>query len=862
MNDHRSIKPLHLKTAAAIAIGGAAMMFGTKSALGVADDGERYRLPSPEIVSILDAEPLPSVAVSPSGTHMLLLRRENLPPIAELARPMVRLAGQRIDPDLNAPHGPRTTVGITIVEIETGRATPLRLPADIGIAMGGWSPSGESFIFEIAGGDEKGVALWIADLATGAARRLVGGLNALGPAPRFMPDGEHVLVALIPEARGDAPWRSPVPTGPNVIEDRSGRAAPVRTFQDLLQDAHDEALFAHHFTSQLALVATGATESTQRGESGRAVRLLGGPAVYANVDPSPTGTYLLVSRVDAPYSRQVTMWGFARTVELWDDAGRPVKELVRLPIADRVPIGGVLTEPRSHQWRDTVGTEQILWVEALDEGNPRNTVDHRDRLMMLAAPFDGEAIELMRIAGRFGGMTWIGDGGLALVRDFERNTRWTITTLIDVDDPSAAPRVIAARNNQDRYADPGTPEIVRNAAGRGVAQHVSVGELGSIYLTGFGATPEGNRPFLDRFDLATGDAVRLWQNTDESYERVVTVLDDEATTIVTRRETPADPPNYYIRRQNGAPSIRRQNGDDAQTASWSSDPLTTFPHPAPQLRDVQRELVRYTRDDGVELTAMLYLPPGYDQNDPDRERLPLVVWAYPQEFNDADTAGQTAGSPYEFTMFGGSSHLFLLLEGYAVLDRAAMPVVGADPDTVNDTFIEQIVASGKAAIDFADELGIADRERIGVGGHSYGAFMTANLLAHSDLFRAGIARSGAYNRTLTPFGFQAERRTLWEAPDIYASISPFMHADKIDDPILIIHGEIDNNSGTFPVQSERLYHAVVGHGGTARLVMLPHESHGYRARESVLHVLAEQADWFNEFVKNGTHRRTRDSRSE
>lgn len=817
---------------------------GLAAGLALADqtpnDMERYRTPSPEIAAILDAEPLPFVEVSPGGTHMLLLRRENLPPVAELAQPMLRLAGRRINPNLSAPHGPRSTIGITITEIESGASIDVDLPPDVGISMQEWSPSGDAFLFTVT--DDRGVALWIADLRTGAARPLTPPrVNALGPAPTFMPDGAEVIVAMIPEGRGPAPERSPVPVGPNVLENRGGRPAPVRTYQDLLQDGHDEALFEHFFTSQLVAVSTvsptgGASRSAPAAAPDAAVnvRTLGSPAIYLGADPSPTGNLILVQRIEAPYSRQVSMGEFARTVELWNREGTPLRELARLPVADRVPTNGVLTGPRGHRWRSTVDTEEVLFVEALDEGDPRTSVEHRDRLLVLTAPFDGEPREVMRTAGRFGGLTWLGDSDKALVRDYERNTRIVVVSLIDVDDSGTAPRELFRRNAQDAYADPGSPMMTTNRAGRGVARL----DEGAILLAGTGATPEGNRPFLDRFEIATGTSERLWQNLDECYERVVDVIDVtdgdashiEPKVIITRRETPTEPPNY----------VRRDLVAGDQRA------LTSFPHPAPQLKNVRRELVRYPREDGVELTATLYLPPDHREG----ERLPLVVWAYPQEFNDAATASQVTDSPYQFTMFGGSSHLFMLLEGYAILDRAAMPVVGSDPETVNDTFVEQIVASGKAAIDYADSIGVADPTRVGVGGHSYGAFMTANLLAHSDLFKAGIARSGAYNRTLTPFGFQAERRSLWEAPEIYAAISPFNHADRIDEPILLIHGELDNNSGTFPIQSERLHHAIVGHGGTTRLVMLPYESHGYRARESVLHVLAEMIDWFNEFVRD------------
>ena len=229
----------------------------------------------------------------------------------------------------------------------------------------------------------------------------------------------------------------------------------------------------------------------------------------------------------------------------------------------------------------------------------------------------------------------------------------------------------------------------------------------------------------------------------------------------------------------------------------------------------------YKRADGVPLSFELYLLPDYGPG----TRLPTLIWAYPREFNDADTAGQVFGSSKRFTEVTGYSQLFHVLNGFAVLDNASMPVVG-DVDTVNDTYIKQIVDDAKAAIDKAAEMGVTDPARVAVVGHSYGAFMTANLLAHCDLFKAGIAESGAHNRTLTPFGFQSERRTIWQAPDVYIKMSPFMYADKIKTPMLLIHGEADDNDGTFPIQSDRMYQAIRGNGGVARLVFLPFEAHG------------------------------------
>jgi dipeptidyl aminopeptidase/acylaminoacyl peptidase len=477
--------------------------------------------------------------------------------------------------------------------------------------------------------------------------------------------------------------------------------------------------------------------------------------------------------------------------------------------------------PRSHQWQSTVDSARLLWVEALDGGDPKNEAPYRDKVMWLDAPFDSDPVEIARTEHRYSGITWVQKSAVALLTEYDRDRRWTRTWAIQPGSDEQ-PRLVWDRSVRDRYGDPGRPIVSTNRDGHTVA----VLSNGSLLLSGRGASPEGDRPFLDMLDLSTLEATRRWQCAPGSYETVTDFLG--GTSIVTKHESPMKPPNYYVR----------------DLVVGGPRALTRYQDPSPLLREVKKELVTYERDDGVMLSATLYLPPGYQPG----TRLPLLVWAYPREFNDPYTAGQVSGSADRFTYIRGSSHLFLLTQGYAIMDSATMPVIG-DAESMNDTFIKQIVASAQAAIDTAVEMGVADRDRVGVGGHSYGAFMTANLLAHCDLFRAGVARSGAYNRTLTPFGFQSERRKLWEAPMSYFAISPFLHADKINEPMLMIHGEVDNNSGTFPLQSRRMYHAIKGLGGSARLVMLPHESHGYRARESVMHTVAEMVDWFDRHVK-------------
>ncbi|MBA2502587.1 MAG: S9 family peptidase, partial [Pyrinomonadaceae bacterium] len=708
----------------------------------------------------------------------------------------------------------------------------ISLPAGARISPPQWSPDGRRFAFTNT--LPNGIELWIGDAATAEVRKVEGArINAaFGDAMQWMPGGKTLIVKLVPANR-TMPNASTTPTGPNVQES-SGRTAPIRTYQDLLKTPYDESLFDYYATSQLAFVDA---ESMK-------VLSFAAPALYSSIEPAPDGEHLLVARVKRPYSFLLPSFAFPREVTVTNRTGKQIYKLADLPLADAVPIDGVPIGQRGYNWRpDQPAT--LLWVEALDEGDPKKKVSHRDRILTLRAPFTNQPTELMRTEHRFSGMQFAEKGGFMFVRDFERDRRWVRTFLVNADKPTDAPRVVWSMDAQDRYNDPGAP--ITHVLSNG---HRAILQNGNyIYLSGAGASSEGDRPFLDRFNLETLKPERLFRSDATSYESFVALLDNEATRIITRRESPLAPPNYYIR------TISKTETANSNDSSLRT--LTNFPDPSPQLRDIKKQIVQYKRADGVDLSFTLYLPPGYKEG----TRLPTVVWAYPLEFTDPTTAGQVTGSTQRFTAIGSASHLFFLLQGYAVLDNATMPVVGK-PETVNDTYVDQIVMSARAAIDKAVEMGVADRERVGVGGHSYGAFMTANLLAHSDLFRAGIARSGAYNRTLTPFGFQSERRTLWEAPELYAKVSPFTYANKINEPILFIHGEADDNTGTFPVQSERMYQAVRGTGGTVRLVMLPAEAHGYAARESIEHTLYEMLSWFDRHVKNAKPRRAPEQRAE
>jgi dipeptidyl aminopeptidase/acylaminoacyl peptidase len=770
-----------------------------------------YKKPPKEVLDILNAPLTPGASVSPTRDNLLLLTSRLNPPLADLAQPMLRLAGRRINPASNSPHRFQYAIGMTLKRIADGSEIKIDVPPGAKISSVDWSDDGKHFAF--LNTTPNRVELWVGDAATGKIRNLkaIAINSVIGNPLSWMPDNRTLLVQLVPATRGAAPAEPAVPTEPNTQES-SGRPGPVRTFEDLLKSPHDENLFEYYATSQLALVDAASGRTTNIGQA----------ALYQGVDVAPDGHHLLVTRLKRPFSYLLPDFAFPKDVEVWDTKGKLIYKVASLPLADQVPIDGVITGPRFINWRPNEPAT-LVWVKALDNGNPKNKVPHRDSILTLKAPFSGQPAELFKTEQRFAFFGFGEKDGLMLVADYDRDKRWIRTFMLNADKPETPAKLLWSRNQADRYSDPGNP-ILRPTGQRPILQN---GDW--IYLTGAGASPEGDRPFLDRFNLQTLKSERIYRSDANSYETVVALLSDDASQFITRRESPTETPNYLIKTSAGS----------------TARALTQFPDPTPQLRGIKKQIVTYKRADGVQCSFTLYLPPNYKEG----TRLPTVVWAYPLEFTDASTAGQITGSRQRATSITGPSHLFFLLEGYAVLDNATMPVVG-DPETVNNTYVEQIVMSAKAAIDKATEMGVTDPDRVGVGGHSYGAFMTANLLAHSDLFRAGIARSGAYNRTLTPFGFQSERRTLWEAPELYLKVSPFMYAGKINEPMLMIHGEADDNSGTFPIQSERMYQAMKGHGGTVRLVMLPHEAHGYAGRESIEHVLYEMISWFDKYVKN------------
>ncbi|MHC4126647.1 MAG: S9 family peptidase [Planctomycetota bacterium] len=799
-------------------------------ATGVVRAGETYRKPPESVLAVLKAPWPPSAHVSPTGDTLVLADRDIYSTLQERAAPYLRLAGVRVDPRSNGRYGESYRTGFTILRVKDGREKRVKLPEGSRLSAPRFSADGKHFAFTNT--TVNGIELWVAGVASGRARRIpsISVNPLLGDGFQWMPDHRHLLVKAIPAGRGAAPPAPPVPAGPNVQEGIGKSASSTYEARDTLKTPHDEELFDHYMTSQLTLVPV---------KGGRA-HTIGAPEILASVDVAPDGKHLLVQRIRRPYSYMHAYWRFGRQVAVRDLPGKTLHVVANLPLQDEVPIHGRPTGPRDVEWM-SAQPATLFWAEALDGGDPMREVSHRDRLLTLAAPFDGDPQELMKIEHRFANVWWGESGRRALIRERERKRRWFRIWALDLETRTEAPRLITDLSLNDRYRHPGWP--VHRVLPTGHRAFIENGNR--IFLSGSGASPEGARPFLDRLNLESLETQRLFRCGRGEMEDFVGFLDADADTFLTRKESPTEVPNYFVRTLGAG--IEAPEGEARYETTIT--PLTRFEDPAPQLRRITKRIVTYEREDGTPLSFTLYLPPDYEEG----RRLPTVLWAYPREYSDPETAGQVTGTDKNFMYIRGADPLFFLLEGYAVIDHPGMPVIGP-PDTAYDTFIEQLVSSARAAIDEAVRLGVTDPQRIGVGGHSHGGLMTATLLAHSDLFRAGIARSGAYNHTMRPFGFQSERRTLWEALEVYVRLSPVMHADGLREPILIIHGEDDQNPGTVPLQSRKLYESIRGTGGTARLVMLPHEGHGYRARESVEHVIWEMLDWFDRYVKNAQPR--------
>jgi dipeptidyl aminopeptidase/acylaminoacyl peptidase len=790
----------------------------------------KYQIPPKAIVDLVDIRPTPMVEVSPkdkTGKRWILIEViSGLSSIEDMAQPELRLAGLRFNPNTNGPSRGRYITSLRLKVLPDGPEKPVQeLPANAKIRFAAWAPDAQHIYFINSTDDAKdaGLSLWIIDVATARAHRLPGiSLNGIFGSPcEWMSNSESLVCKTISKDRGPAPKRSEVPTGP-VVQENLGRVTPGPTYEDLLKSPGDEKIFDYYATSQTEVVHITGTNTDGT------TKALGKPGVIESASPSPDGRFILVAERHHPYSYLLPYPMFPERVQIVNLATGTSKQLADKPLEDTIPNihDAVAPGPRDFEWRSDAPAT-VFWTEAGDGGDPRKDVATRDTLFLLDAPFEGSPHKVAELPVRFRSVTW-GTDHLALVEERRWKDRKRI--MLAIAPSTAAPAIVLFEGSfEDRYHDPGEPFTTMNRSGKDVLQTNTDGS--GIYLHSRGASPEGDQPFVALMNATTGESKRLWQSEPKFFETSPAILDDNAPTLLITRESPDLNPNYYIK-VVGKEELKQ---------------VTFFPSPYGNAPLPKKQVLKYKRADGVDLSANLYLPPGYK---PTEGPLPTLMEAYPTEYKTRSAAGQLQGSPYAFPILSWGSPVPFITQGYAVLENATIPIIGEGQAEPNDTYVEQLVAGARAAIDEGVQLEVVDRNRVAVMGHSYGAFMTVNLLAHSDLFKAGIARSGAYNRTLTPFGFQNEERTYWQAPEVYYKMSPFSYADKIKTPLLLIHGEADNNTGTFPIQSERLFSAIKGQGGTVRFVLLPLESHGYAGRESVLHMYWEMNQWMNKFVKN------------
>src|SRR5215469_10186085 len=804
-----------------------------------AEAASGYNKPPQYILDVMNAPSPPTPVVSPTHDTILLVSMQDYPPMSRVATPFLRLAGARVEPRNHSKHDTPGGYGITpcarsfdLVRVADGEQIHVALPAGACPGEPTWAADGKRFAFVNLA--PEAVELWVGDAKTGQVHQVPGvRLNPMfNDDMQWMADQKTLLVKLVPKGMGAPPAESTAPIGPS-IQETDGHKGQSSSYEvrDTLRSKHDEDVFDYYAASQLALVNA----------STGAITPIGKPANYGSLAPAPDGKHILATAIHKPYSYVTTYDRFPKEVEVWDVSQRThvvSHTIASLPLADRVPIAGVRLGPREFSWRAT-DPATLVWAEALDGGDWNVNIPARDKVLLQKAPFTAPAVEIARVEQRFDGVAWSEQASVALLNEYDENRHWRRTFAIDVDDPQSKRRLLWDLSFDEKYKNPGFPVMQQLANGQWVVRQ----DGDSIYLRGPGSSPDGDRPFLDRLNLSTLKSERLFRSDKTSLERVVALTGKDARTFLTWHESPTSPPNAFARTLGK--SLDAPAGEAAYAST--SVAITHIPDPTPEVRAIRKQLVKYKRADGLDLSFTLYTPPGYQRG----TRVPTVLYAYPLDYAEASTAGQVTGSQATFTQL--YEYQLLLLGGYAIIDDASFPIVG-DPKKAYDTYLEQLVADAKAAVDEGVRLGVVDPQRVGVTGHSHGALMTVNLVAHSDLFRAGVATSGSYNKTLTPFGFQNERRSVWDATDVYLKVSPFFYADKLKTPILIMHGMEDANPGTTPLQATKLYEAIRGNGGTARLVMLPHEPHWYTAMESNEQEVYEMLRWFDKYVKNAPPR--------
>ncbi|WP_082377074.1 alpha/beta hydrolase family protein [Chryseobacterium indologenes] len=782
-----------------------------------AQENITYQKPSAEILKLADYERPPGVMMNSKKDWVVFTYRPTYKTLEDLNQQELKLGGLRINPITNISSTVTYSNNLKIRKINDKNEIQVKnLPANPKITFISFSPDEKKLAFTNT--TAKGVELWIVDMETASAKKITSdNLNAnVGSPYQWYNDSQNLLIRTLPQNR-PALINSDkdLPTGP-IVSTADGKVSQNRTYQDLLKNPQDEKNFEVITASEIYSVDLNGNLKKVKDKD-----------MYVGLSFSPDGNYLMAVVVKKPFSYIVPYNRFPLTTTVYDMKGNTEKVVNEVPLNEVMPKGfsSVRTGKRNMGWRSDAPAT-LVYAEALDGGDQSKPADFRDEIFTWEAPFTTAPKSFFKTKQRYEGTEWTNDH-YAVISEGWYDTRNTKSFLVDLNNSES--KIIEDRNSQDVYSDPGIFNTTKNQYGRYVIDMKG----GKSYLIGDGFTKDGQHPFIDEMDMKSLKKKRIYtSDLKNAKEEIVDILNPAKGEILTTQQSASQYPNYFKK------NIKTNK----------AEAVTSFANPFESIRDVYKEVITYKRNDGVTLTGTLYLPAGYDRK-AKKEKLPLLIWAYPTEYKDKNTAGQNTQNPNDFTFPYYGSFVYWTTKGYAVLDDAAFPIIGEGKTEPNDTFIPQLVANAEAAINAVDQLGYIDKKKVAVGGHSYGAFMTANLLTHSKLFACGIARSGAYNRTLTPFGFQMEQRNYWDVPEIYNTMSPFMHADQMKTPLLLVHGDADNNPGTFTLQTERYFQALKNLGAPVKMVLLPKEAHSYQAKENILHLLWEQDQFLEKCLK-------------
>ncbi len=817
--------------------------------------------------------------------------------VAQFGKPHVYLGGIQVDTHANRARSLTTSthLGLILVDPKTNVAKTLETPKGASISAQVWSPSGAQVAY-IANFDDAS-QVYVADVATGKSVQVSKTplLGVLVTTIEWTADGKSIVAVVVPDGRGPAPvfGNKGIADGPEVRMTES-RTIPQVIHPSLLEDPFEKAELRYYTTGQLALIDV----------KTKTMKKIGAPGMIRSVDASPDGQYFRVTEMTEPFSYLVPATSFGSVQELWDANGKVIAQLNKQPLREGEAAGdgdtpaaggrGGLVQPatdtgkRNISW-NPVGNGLVYFESVFSAGGNggggagaaapagggggrggrggrggaaaapapgRGTPATRPaptsvRYMSWTAPYgpndtkliyEGSA-QLAGVAYSYDGKTmFLSDSGSVIaVRTADPSKRYNLGRGVTVPAGGggrAGGGGGAFGGGADTSATGGRLEMKRGPNGANVVMLGSDNK--TVYLSGT-RSPGANwntqapRPWVDKLDFETGKRDRVFDSPANGYDEFVSALDDDFSAYIYMHESPTVIQDAYVRDMKAGTSTQLTHAKDV----------------APEVSGAQHKRIQLTRQrDGIKFWVDLTLPADWKPG----TRLPGIIWFYPREYTaqaDYDRSRYTTNInkfPDTPALRPASSTKLWVTQGNAVIEPDC-PIMGS-AGKMNDNYARDLAENLELTVNAMVDQGYIDRDHVGIGGHSYGAFSTVNALTLTSIFKAGIAGDGMYNRSLTPFGFQSERRNFFEAQSTYLEMSPFFRADKISGPLLMYHSLEDQNVGTAPISSIRMFHALQGLGKPAALFMYPYEDHSVATYQTDLDQWARWFAWFDMYVKN------------